>query len=69
MTRVSLTTSASRGGQKIRQIAHVRIRQSAVGADNQHPRAVPRIAGESAMLSGGRTKSKASTRIAVIAIL
>ena len=31
------------GREKVWQVAHVRIRQGAVGADNQHPRAVPRI--------------------------
>ena len=31
------------GVEKVRQVAHVRVRQTAVGADNQHPRAVARI--------------------------
>ena len=33
------------GCEKVWQIAHVRVRQDAVGADNQHPRTVPRIRG------------------------
>ena len=57
------------GCEKVRQIAHVRVRQIAVGPTTSI-RALSRgFAGASAMLSGSRTKSKASTRIAVIAIL
>ena len=33
------------GCEKVRQIAHVRVRQGAVGADNEHPGAVSRIRG------------------------
>ena len=69
MTRVSLTTSASRGVRKSgrsRTCASVR----SPSAPTTSIRALSRgFAGASAMLSGGRTKSKASTRIAVIAIL
>ena len=69
MTRVSFATSASRGVKKSgrsRTSASVRF---PVGSTTSI-RALSRgFAGESAMRSAGRTKSKASTRIAVIAVL
>ena len=45
ITRVSLTTSASPERQKFRQIPHMRIRQAAIGADDQHSCAVARRGG------------------------
>ena len=45
MTRVSLTTSASPGSQEIGQVGDAGVRQRAVGADDEHPRAVARRRG------------------------
>ena len=56
MTRRIVDDQRIAGREKVRQIAHMRVRQIAFGADNQHPSAVPRIRGRERDAFGGENK-------------